>query len=753
MLNSTKRLSNLAIIRRFAVGVTVLIAFGGASYATELNTIEDDDIERRSVVSPTLEKNAPLPRQKPIAVQAVKKPAPIPPKQHNNTNNTSIATSKPANEIPTPASKPVNIQLPTSPFTTGLLSNKDRQYYIESFKYLSKFQWQKALETADKAVYKLPAKFIRWSWLRAYKGGASFEDISNFVIDNPDWPYRETMMRRAEEALVNPISTTRTLAWFTDRTPLTGMGMLRLGEALHQTGQVEKGNDWIRKAWHRGNFGERLEDKFLKDHKQLLTDYDHELRLENLLWNRKAIDAIRMLDRVSNDQKKLAIARIRLMRMSRNVDAGLRQVPQHLNDDLGLTFDRAKWRRRKGRHDEARELLLKVTAPTPFPEVWWPEREIQARKLLRLGHITEAYKLSSHHGLKSGAKFASAEWLSGWIALRFLHEYEDSLAHFTRLYENVSYPISRSRGAYWIGRSYAAMKDKASAKYWYEEATRYSSTFYGQVAMSELGLKDAPELKEKSSFDKKTEIRLKNNELVLVIKHLTELDKSRYTRPFLLKLTEDAVTPQDYVYLGKLARDISRPDYAVAVAKRASQLGTELPDISWPAHSFFPEKPAIEIPLILAITRQESAFATDAISRAGARGLMQLMPSTARSVSRKLKMSYSKQKLISNPEYNTLLGSTYLGGLIDRFDGSYILAIASYNAGGSRIKGWIKDWGDPRHGDIDALDWIELIPFSETRNYVQRVMENLQVYRQLLNEDDLKMVQIGADLARGNLTN
>ena len=518
-------------------------------------------------------------------------------------------------------------------------------------------------------------------------------------------------------------------------------------------GQTQKGEEWIRKAWHEGSFSEGLERKLLKQHKSLLSQADHEKRLDRLLWDRDATDAIRMFDKVSTEQKKLAIARIRLMRMARNVDAGVRQVPKDLYNDPGFIFDRVKWRRRKGRDEEARELLLKMGPDAPNPEIWWREREIQARKLLRKGHITQAYYLASKNGLTTGAKFAEAEWLSGWIALRFLRENENALAHFTRLYNNVSYPISRARGAYWIGRAYAAMKDKQSAHYWYEEATKFSSTFYGQVAMNELGLNDAPELKRKSSFSSQVAKRMDDTEQVKIVKLLAELGQERYARPFLIKMTENSKDAQEYVYLGKLAQDINRPDYSVAVAKRASQLGTELPDISWPSHSFAPEQPAIEEPLIMAITRQESAFAVDARSRAGALGLMQLMPRTANSVSKKLKLKYSKRRLTADPEYNVLLGSHYLGGLIDGFDGSYILAIASYNAGRSRIKGWIRDWGDPRSPDINTLDWIELIPFSETRNYVQRVMENLQVYRQLMNNDEYRMVQIGADLSRGNPTN
>ncbi len=752
-----QRLKKIDRINRYIIGCLALLTMGTSSLtAAELQTLEDNDIERSSAVSTSKGSNlpsVPLPRQKiimptPASVSA----APVP----RNKAQSPITDAKveiSTASIPVPRAKPDDVQFPPSPFATGLISKTDQQHYIRAFKHLSKFQWQSAIEDAEKAYYQLPAKYIRWRWLRAYKGGASFEEIANFVIDNPNWPYRETLMRRAEEALINPISADRTLSWFTDRTPLTGMGMLRLGEALLSKGQTDKGHEWIKKAWHEGNFSAGLEKKFLKQHKALLTLSDHETRLDNQLWNRQAVDAIRMLDRVSVAKKKLAIARIRLMRMSRNVDAALQQIPQELMNDPGLVFDRAKWRRRKGRHEEARELLLNMGDDVPHAEIWWPEREIQARKLLRLGHISEAYRLSKNHGLTSGGKFASAEWLAGWIALRFLHEYDGALAHFTRLYENVSYPISRSRGAYWIARSYAAMKDDASAKYWFEEATRYSSTFYGQVAMSEIGLKEAPELKRKSSFDTATAQSLNKNELVMVVRHLAELDQNRYARPFLLKLTEDATSPQEYVFFGKLAADIGRQDFAVAVAKRASQLGTELPDISWPTHTFFPDKPAIEKPLILAITRQESAFASDAISRAGARGLMQLMPRTARDVSRKLKISYGKSKLNNDPAYNTLLGSTYLGGLIDRFDGSYILAIASYNAGSSRIRDWMQDWGDPRLNEIDTLDWIELIPFSETRNYVQRVMENLQVYRQLLNDEEIKVVQIGDDLVRGNPTN
>jgi peptidoglycan lytic transglycosylase len=695
---------------------------------------ENNDIERKAVVNIEI----PTPRKHKISVAAlVQKPVIY-------RGNTSAA-------VPRPLSKPTGIDFPPPAFATGLISSTDRAIYKKAFLKLEKRKWRDAIKIGKTATYSLPLKYVEWSWLRRYKGGASFEEITSFLIDNPDWPYRSTLMRRAEEALINPVSIPRTLSWFSDRTPLTGMGMQRYGEALIANGNTKKGTEWIRKAWIEGNFSAGLEKKLLKRHKNLIDQELHEARLDRLLWNRKSAEAIRMLDRVGSNAKKLAIARIRLMRRSRNVDAAVNNVPRQLSNDPGFVFDRIKWRRRKGRNEEARELLLKIAdTDIPHPTVWWPEKEIQARKLLRLGHISEAYRLTSNHGMSEGGRFATAEWLSGWISLRFLHDYDVALKHFTRLYENVSYPISRSRGAYWIARSFDAMKDKTSAIYWYEEAAKYSATFYGQIAKSKLGKHPSNELSRISSSSTTTDQRLNLNEQVLLVRHLAELGYANRTQPFLLRLTESATNKEDYAFLGKLALEIERPDFAIRVAKRASQLGTELPDISWPSHEYAPANPAVELPLILAITRQESVFNSEAISPVGARGLMQLMPATAREVSRKLKVSYSKNALIEDPEYNTLLGSSYLGHLVKKFDGSYVLAIASYNAGGSRINSWIRDWGDPRLGDIDIIDWIELIPFSETRNYVQRVMENLQVYRHLTHKNEIQLVQINQDLVRGH---
>ncbi|PHQ71284.1 MAG: lytic murein transglycosylase [Sneathiella sp.] len=528
--------------------------------------------------------------------------------------------------------------------------------------------------------------------------------------------------------------------------------MYRYGEALLENGKQTKGKSWIKQAWSVGNFPKKLERHILKKHLALFTQADHEKRLDRLLWERGATAATRMLPYVSKGQKKLAIARIRLMKMAGNVDAAVNSVPVELQNDPSLIYERAKWRRRKSLHDGSRELLLQIDETVPKAEKWWLERHIQARKLLAMGHVSDAYRLVSQHGLTEGGDFATAEWLSGWIALRFLGDHDVATKHFVRLFENVSFPISRARGAYWIGRTQLALNDTKKANFWFEIAARHYTTFYGQMALHEMGKRRLPLIPEINGPDASILTAYAMDERVMVIRHLGELEKSKWAKSFLLKMAEDVSRPEEYTYLAALATEIGRPDYAISVAKRAHQLGTDLTEINWPTKSVDLDNPAIELPLILAITRQESAFAIDAISSAGARGLMQLMPATAKNVSKKLNVSYSKSLLTEDANYNTLLGSSYLGNLIDRYNGSYVLAIASYNAGPSRVRSWIKEWGDPRTGEIDMVDWIELIPISETRNYVQRVIENLQVYRQRLNRNRISLLQIDKDINRGSET-
>lgn len=653
---------------------------------------------------------------------------------------------------PLPKIRPAGISLPPHPLATGLLSKRDLIIYKQAFALASDRKWKKARLMARRAEYKLPAKIIEWRWMTAYRNTASFDQISSFIENNPQWPRQTTLQRRAEEALADPVSADRTISWFSSREPVTGIGMLRYGEALIETGQTTKGQDLVRRAWRLGNFPKDLERATLKNFRLLLTVQDHDSRLEHLLWERRATAATRMLPYSSKGMSKLAVARIQLMTKKGNVDNAIRSVPSELQNDPGLIFERAKWRRQKALHEESQELLLQMDATVPRAEKWWRERHLQARKLLAKGHITDAYKLVSQHGLTQGGDFATAEWLSGWISLQFLGDPAIARQHFVRMYENVGYPISRARAAYWIGRADTYARDEALAQYWYEVAARHYTTYYGQMAHFELGKSQLPMIPKLTGINPQVKKTYDADERTMIIRHLTELDKLKWTRYFLLEMAETAETADAFKYLVKLANDIGRPDYAISVAKRASQRGTELTEINWPTNGARADRTPIEKALVFAIMRQESAFASDAISSAGARGLMQLMPATAKYVSRSLNVNYSKYLLTEDPNYNALIGSSYLSSLVDKFNGSYVLAIASYNAGPNNVRKWIETWGDPRSGEIDMIDWIEFIPFTETRNYVQRVIENLQIYRQRLAVNQNGKLAIYQDLNRGLAT-
>jgi soluble lytic murein transglycosylase len=653
---------------------------------------------------------------------------------------------------PIPLKRPIGIELPPHPLATGLIGARDMKLYKEAFAAADKRQWNRAIEIAGRATYKLPLKIIEWRYFSAYRNHASFDQITRFIEAHPEWPGQLTLRRRAEQALDDTISQARTLKWFAGHEPVTGIGMYRYGDALLSSGKQAEGTGWIRKAWHLGEFSKPAESEILRHYGGLLGAEDHEKRLDHLLWERETDAAVRLFPFLTEDMKKLATARIRLIRNSWNVDQAIRAVPAELQNDPGLIFERAKWRRRKALDEESRELLFEVDDSAPRAEKWWPERHLHARKLLAKGHITEAYNLSSQHGLTDGEDFAAAEWLSGWITLRFLDDGEQALLHFTRLYENVSYPISRARGAYWIGRAKESLGEKVMADYWYKVAAQYYTTYYGQMALHELGQKKLPTIPQITTAGTLIRDNVGNDEQVLIVRHLAEIGAAKWTKPFLLAMAEKAKDESDYVAVAELATRIGRPDYAISVAKRAAQLGTDLTEINWPTPTLAIQNPPIEPALMLAITRQESAFASDAVSWAGARGLMQLMPGTAKLVSRQLNVQYSKALLTADPAYNAKLGSAYLASLIERFNGSYVLAIASYNAGPANVTRWLKQWGDPRSGAIDMIDWIEFIPFSETRNYVQRVIENLQVYRERLAQDDGSVLRISYDINRGTAT-
>jgi len=581
-----------------------------------------------------------------------------------------------------------------------------------------------AMAARDPALTKL----IRWMELRRASSRSSFAEIVEFMAANPDWPGRHALRLRAEEAMPSDMSDRDVIAWFQKNPPL-GAGKLRLAEAYARTGQKTKADEIVREAWVAGDFDVNQEKSFLLRYRDTIRTQDHWTRLDRMLWDGKTgAPYTRMLARVEPGQRALAEARMRLKTGAGGVDKAVAAVPANLQSDPGFLFERAKWRRMRGQNDDARSILIKPPSKLVRADLWWRETDYQARQALRDGDISLAYKLAASHKPGDGKIQPDAEFFAGFVALRFLEDPKTALAHFKRLYEGVNSPISRSRGAYWAGRAAEAMKDGAGAKAWYTKAAEHLTTFYGQIAAGKLS-DNAPVLAPDAKPTPAEAQAFRRHELTRIVAILDEIGPNELFVAFSIALVERAKTPGERALALNHIRSLGRTDTAVAVARRvAFREGHILIEDGYPMITL-PKGDRPEAALIHAVIRQESGFDQRAVSRAKAQGLMQLMPATAKIVSKELGLKYDMNGLTQNPSYNITLGSSYLNGLVNDFDGSYIAAIAGYNAGPGRIKRWLRDNGDIRKGEADVLDWIEQIPISETRNYVQRVLEALFIYR------------------------
>jgi len=623
----------------------------------------------------------------------------------------------------------------------NLLTAEDEKIYRQAFDaaHHDHFDWAKA--GSAKAHDKLLGKVITWLYFTTPNSGASFAEITDFIRANPTWPQSAVLMRRAEEAITVATPDAAVRDWFDVYPPLTVDGAMAYGKALQAAGQGDKADKVVRGAWISGNFGPIQERQFLASFQDSLRDEDQVARLDRLLWEHQDSAVEHQILRADADYRLVAQARMALAHDSSSAETVAARVPEKLKNDPGLIYELLRYRRSHDMDEQATALLSHPSRNKVHPEMWWTERAIMARKQLQQGHISQAYEIARDHGQTEGSGYADAEWLAGWIALRFLDDREVALQHFTRMYERVATPQSRSRGAYWAGRACDALGRREDAVRWYAAAAQNVTAFYGQLAASRISPEQQwpmpadplPTADDIDFFEK--------HELVRAARMLGEIRESEMIRPFMLRMNELAKTPGQRALAANLATNLGRSDIAVAVAKRSEREGVPLIASGYPipqlSQSDNPEKA-----LVLGLIRQESAFHFEAVSPVGARGLMQLMPDTASRVAKSLKMVFKKKHSLDNaltedPSLNVKLGSAYLGDLLDGFNGSYILSIASYNAGPGRVRRWVKDNGDPRTSEADPIDWIESIPYSETRNYVQRVLEGVQIYRRRLGATGL----------------
>ena len=612
--------------------------------------------------------------------------------------------------------------------TSAILSAEEAELYRTAFGLIEKGEELRGLELARQGSQPLANKVSQWIDLTRRDTQRRFSEIDQFRRTNPHWPRQYQLLRNAELTLPNVWSAEQVLAWFGNRPPITGAGALSYCLALLELGKEEDLTKAAPLYWTSMDFGTEEEREFLDRFGDYLTVEDEHRRMSRLLWDRRTSAARRQLNRVQPGQAALARARMALYRNRPGVDAAIRKVPDSLRNDEGLSYERAVWRKRRNRFDGVVAVLNDSPAQSDHMASWWSLKKWAVWRALDREDWDLALELSQRHGLREGLGFAEGEWLAGWIALVFLKNPETAAVHFATLFAGVSTPISKARGAFWAGEAQSALGNAAEARGWYARAAAFPATFYGQLATQRAGRSPAVALARLPTLPMDAESAYLAKEIAQAARLMGEVGQAKLQRTFILHLRKGAKTQTDYRILAEFAASMNRQDLAIRVAKAARRRGLEIGDLMYPK-PLLPSRSGVEPALVLAVIRQESEFYPKARSSAGALGLMQLMPATARHTARGTGLPYDRKRLTDDPTYNLRLGQAYLEKLLAEFDGSYILALAAYNAGPARAKQWIRKYGDPRTPSVDPVQWTERIPFSETRNYIQRIIESLLVYR------------------------
>jgi len=627
------------------------------------------------------------------------------------------------------------------------LSAADHDLFVRAFEMADRGDWTGARSLAAQGQNPMARQLLEWRYALDKNSGATFAEI-DAVMKNTEsrtgagtWPLRGTLQARAEAAITPDMAPAAIVAWFGNKTPNSSIGRIRLGDALVAAGDKDKGSALIRQGWAEGSFDTPIELSILEKDAPFLTPGSDRARLDALLWRGEVTAARRELSRVDAASADTANARIALASYGW---PKAQAIVEKLRDmtDPGLLFDWTRALRLAGHDNDAHAVLLRVPAPPMVKDHaarWWTEVSIQARDALTSGDPAQALALVRHAGLTSGDAYADQQFLAGFIALRFLKDAPAALAEFQKLDAAVSRPISKSRAQYWEGRSLEAQGDTAGAVVHYRQAASWPETFYGQIALAHIEASPVLHLSD-AAVEPSAASEVDSDPLMPEIKVLADLGQEASLRQFVDRDVEANSTPQHLKRLMILMNEWGYPEISVRLAKLASYAGEPMPQFTHPLITLpaYPGAgPAPDPAVVLGLIRQETEFDPYAVSSSGARGLMQLMPASAKLAAREASLPYRPAALWTDTAYNMQLGMTEYQSHMDRFGGSGVLAIAAYNAGPNNAKRWLAANGDPRL--TDPIDWIEEIPFGETRNYVQRVLENAEVYRARLAGKDVPL--------------
>jgi len=635
---------------------------------------------------------------------------------------------------------------------TSSTSQADTDALESVIELVRKHRPEDATQTEAAIADPVARKLAEWIILRSDDNGASVERYRAFISANPSWPSQTLLRRRIEASLWDDHRDDATVwAWFESQSPLSAKGKFSLARAMLARGDRANAERLVRDAWRNDSMSGDTESAALDLFGALLTPGDHKARMDFFLYGSEHEVALRAAKRLGASQVALAKARIAAYRKASNTRALLDAVPRELHGDPGFIFSQIQLLRREEKYAEAARLMLgapKDPGRLFNVDEWWIERRLLSRKMLDVGEHCTAYLIARDAALPARDIYKTEqEFTAGWIALRFLTDPAIAAQHFARIGVGSVNPTTLARAGYWQGRAAEAAGRSQEARAAYTRAAEQSTSYYGQLARAKLGL---PQIELNGAQSGRAH-GIERLEIVRAVQLLYALDERAIAVPIFADMGENG-DPDALVGLGEMASRYGDARGMLLLGKAALNRGLPFDFYAYPVNGIPPFKsigPEVERSIVYAIARQESAFNPNDVSPAQAYGLMQVTPDAGKYVCKKYGASFDLGRLKNDPVYNAALGAAELGGLIEDYRGSYIMTFAAYNAGRGSVKKWIERYGDPRDPKVDAVDWVELIPFSETRNYVQRIMENLQVYRARFGGGT--RLQIEADLHRGSV--
>lgn len=624
--------------------------------------------------------------------------------------------------------------------------------------------WRKAMRLAGMNDSNLET-YMKFKYLTDTKSDASFRQLTDFARHHEDWPQMGLLHSRAEDRLKDETDKHEIMKWFSHHEPVTERGWRYYFYAASvKEKNAEKLNDIVKKAWIKGDFAQKECENILTKYSKILTLEDHVSKIDRLLWNKKVDEASKYLYLVKDDQyySKAFQAWIDIIsNKSKKIEKDFHKVKGSYRYHSGLLYAylnlHSKSKYSSGTDAEKQELLhLILHAPRDSEHAaeWWKLRSYFARELIAIKDYKHAYEIVKDTGAVTATDITEAEFLAGWIALRMLKSPDLAIKHFCAVEAAAKMPLSCARALYWLGRSYAAKKMKDTSIDYYESAAEYGFTFYGQLAQHELGYKTIC-LPEEIKYNDQDKNKAKKSKYLSIAKFLAKVDDFYGMQPYfdgaLLSVSEKS--GDDSVFCGikangsmrymvdEIVKLLSVPQ-GIELAKMSFQkYGIFIRDVSFPMPVKLP-KHSIEDAWVYGLIRQESMFNQYIVEAASDSGLMQIIPETAKAVAKELGIKYDFKKLTQNAEYNLKIGTHYLTKNVNQFNGSYIMASAAYNGGPHRVPKWADTYGDPRKMDLHGVvDWIESIPLFHTRSYVQRVMENTQVYRTIITKNDKLLIE------------